>query len=539
MHKLRLQTVSRWLWPYKGVFSFLWRCRPTMSSPVSSLRKLRATISTSSPTNPHHEPATPTPRCPSAASSADSAPASLSPGASPPTHHLPGGSGFRNPWPSASSSQASHLAHLINNGIPLQLAKKPSTDLKPVRTLPADLKLYASHAHPAPPSNTLVSTWLGHAGYLVQFPMLSRAASSQQKPRPFRILFDPMFSVRAGPTQWTGPKRLKPSPCHIKQIPTVDICFISHSHYDHLDYDTIQELSQRQPHLKYFVPLGLKAWFDCVSVPSDQVVELDWWQSRDWDPAVRSSQQATPVDRASAGSSTDDASASIRLTCVPAQHSSGRSLLDQNTSLWCGWIVEQIGPDSPPPPSDPPPSSSPTQGPRPPLSVTTTTNTTNTNTTSTTSTSSNQQAFGDHRDRRKCCVYFAGDTGYRSQHDRELTCPAFKEIGERFGPIDFSMIPIWRGGTLSFVSWAGLRISDPNFLVVHHASPEDAVRIHQDVRSKHSIGIHHSCFIGNDLESLEALVELDRAKDLYNVPPFDHPFGFGVVDVGETVEIDL
>ncbi|KAI9609084.1 hypothetical protein KEM48_003003 [Puccinia striiformis f. sp. tritici PST-130] len=434
-------------------------------------------------------------------SSAESTTSSASSSLETPTHHLPNQNGFRNPWPSAVATQ-SNLTNFINNGIPLQLAKKLTTDIKPVRTLPADLKLYSS---PSKLSDRLISTWLGHAGYLVQFPMLS--SSTNQKRRPFRILFDPMFSIRAGPTQWTGPKRFKPSPCHVKQIPTVDICFISHSHYDHLDYDTIQELSQRQPHLKYFVPLGLKAWFECVSVPSDQVIELDWWQSQEWDPApIRNSQQATPMmDRKSSNTYEDDRS-TIRISCVPAQHSSGRSLLDQNTSLWCGWIVEQIRPDSLPP--DIIHASSSTKLGSSSLSP------------STPITNTVTSSSEDNRDRRKCCVYFAGDTGYRSQHDRDLICPAFKEIGERFGPIDFSMIPIWRGGSLSFVSWAGLRISDPNFLVVHHASPEDAIRMHMDVQSKHTI------------------VELDRVKDLYKIPNFDQIFGFGVVDVGQTQIMD-
>ncbi|POW03286.1 hypothetical protein PSTT_11215 [Puccinia striiformis] len=466
-------------------------------------------------------------------SSAESTTSSASSSLETPTHHLPNQNGFRNPWPSAVATQ-SNLTNFINNGIPLQLAKKLTTDIKPVRTLPADLKLYSS---PSKLSDRLISTWLGHAGYLVQFPMLS--SSTNQKRRPFRILFDPMFSIRAGPTQWTGPKRFKPM-----------MLVLWAASYDHLDYDTIQELSQRQPHLKYFVPLeidqqrqildpsrkdslamnygdlmyepvdclGLKAWFECVSVPSDQVIELDWWQSQEWDPApIRNSQQATPMmDRKSSNTYEDDRS-TIRISCVPAQHSSGRSLLDQNTSLWCGWIVEQIRPDSLPP--DIIHASSSTKLGSSSLSP------------STPITNTVTSSSEDNRDRRKCCVYFAGDTGYRSQHDRDLICPAFKEIGERFGPIDFSMIPIWRGGSLSFVSWAGLRISDPNFLVVHHASPEDAIRMHMDVQSKHTIGIHHSCFIGSDLESVEALVELDRVKDLYKIPNFDQIFGFGVVDV--------
>ncbi len=44
-------------------------------------------------------------------------------------------------------------------------------------------------------------------------------------------------------------------------------------------------------------------------------------------------------------------------------------------------------------------------------------------------------------------VYFAGDTGCRAfqdgQKEDELpTCPAFKEIGEKFDGFDFAMIPI-------------------------------------------------------------------------------------------------
>ncbi|PLW10146.1 hypothetical protein PCANC_14934 [Puccinia coronata f. sp. avenae] len=512
-----------------------------MNSPVNPLKKLKLTIfnsnpnSVSQPSANDHQLLTQSSSSASPSSSATSSSAFVPSSANqihPLSHHLPGGNGFRNPWPSAASSSQFNLNNLISNGIPLQLAKKPPSDLQPVRTLPADLKLYVSQSEPSSPSplpDKLVSTWLGHAGYLVQLPMLSRALANQ-KLRPFRILFDPMFSIRAGPTQWTGPKRLKPSPCHIKQIPAVDICLISHSHYDHLDYDTIQELSHRQPHLKYFVPLGLKSWFDCVSVPSEQVVELDWWQSRDWNPAhVRSSQQPPLPDRPRRQSSPVGDTCSIRITCVPAQHSSGRSLLDQNTSLWCGWVVEQLYSGSLPFKPEVMRTSSPDVASLLPPNPGTTP-----------SSSSPQLKPNDHRNRRrKCCVYFAGDTGYRSPQDRDLICPAFKEIGERFGPIDFSMIPIWRGGSLSFVSWAGFRISDPNLLVAHHASPEDAIRIHQDVQSKHSIGIHHSCFVGNDLESLEALAELNRAKELYKIGSFNQPFGFGVVDVGETVEIDL
>ncbi len=80
---------------------------------------------------------------------------------------------------------------------------------------------------------------------------------------------------------------------------------------------------------------------------------------------------------------------SFKLTCTPAQHLTGRGPLDQGKTLWSSWAVEGEG--------------------------------------------------------KK--VYFAGDTGYRSVKDGEdeaerPVCPAFKEIGERFGGFDLAMIPI-------------------------------------------------------------------------------------------------
>lgn len=56
-------------------------------------------------------------------------------------------------------------------------------------------------------------------------------------------------------------------------------------------------------------------------------------------------------------------------------------------------------------------------------------------------------------------------------------CPAFKEIGERIGPFDLSMIPI---GAYS-PRW---------FMSPVHCSPEDAVMVHLDIKSKRSVGMH-------------------------------------------------
>jgi L-ascorbate metabolism protein UlaG (beta-lactamase superfamily) len=70
-------------------------------------------------------------------------------------------------------------------------------------------------------------------------------------------------------------------------------------------------------------------------------------------------------------------------------------------------------------------------------------------------------------------LYFAGDTGYNEN--------TFKEIGGRFSPIDLSLIPI---GAYK-PQW---------FMSPIHCSPEEAVRIHEDVRSKKSIATHFGTF---------------------------------------------
>lgn len=75
-------------------------------------------------------------------------------------------------------------------------------------------------------------------------------------------------------------------------------------------------------------------------------------------------------------------------------------------------------------------------------------------------------------------VFFAGDTAL---------CPAFEEIGKSYGPFTCAAIPI--GAYLP-----------RNFFKTHHASPEDAVQIHMDVKSELSIGCHWGTFRQKALE---------------------------------------
>lgn len=167
-------------------------------------------------------------------------------------------------------------------------------------------------------------------------------------------------------------------------------------------------------------------------------------------------------------------------------------------------------------------------------------------------------------------IYFSGDTGYTTPRG---PCPAFKEIGERLGSFDLAMIPIWRGGTLGFISQLGFRLTHSPYLSALHCTPVEAVRgIHADVRSRHSLAGHFATFAGSDAEALEPIVELEWAKrkgakwdaeqglihieeggapdassvsssglveETEDVGDWMEEGGFGWIDVGATAEIPL
>lgn len=140
-------------------------------------------------------------------------------------------------------------------------------------------------------------TWVGHSTILIQLDGLN-------------ILTDPQWSDRASPVTFAGPKRLMPAGVPLEQLPPVDLVLISHDHYDHLDVDTVRHLA-RLYHPLFLVPLGLKAWFAELGIT--EVEELNWWE-----------------DRQVHG---------LTVTCLPAQHFSGRTLWEGNSRLWSSWAV--------------------------------------------------------------------------------------------------------------------------------------------------------------------------------------------------------
>lgn len=216
--------------------------------------------------------------------------------------------------------------------------------------------------------------WIGHSTYLIEVGGLT-------------LLTDPVWDEYCSPIPIAPLKRLTPPPLSLRDLPPIDLVLISHNHYDHLDAKTVAFLKRHHPKIEWIVPVGLSPWFQKRRIV--KVRELNWWQSHCF--------------------------SRFCITATPTQHFSGRTLWDQNKTLWNGYVLES----------------------------------------------------GDKK------IYFTGDTGYNS-HD-------FKEIGERWRGFDLSLIPI------------GAYIPR-EFMKTVHIDPKEAVQIHQDVRSRFSLGMHWKTF---------------------------------------------
>lgn len=55
----------------------------------------------------------------------------------------------------------------------------------------------------------------------------------------------------------------------------INIAVISHNHYDHLDSDAVKRISELNPKMTWFVPMGLQTFMDQL-VGGAKVVEMTW-----------------------------------------------------------------------------------------------------------------------------------------------------------------------------------------------------------------------------------------------------------------------
>jgi L-ascorbate metabolism protein UlaG (beta-lactamase superfamily) len=75
-------------------------------------------------------------------------------------------------------------------------------------------------------------TWIGHSTVLVQTQGLN-------------ILTDPIWSERASPFGFMGPRRVAEPGIRFADLPRIDLVLVSHNHYDHLDLPTLKRLWDR------------------------------------------------------------------------------------------------------------------------------------------------------------------------------------------------------------------------------------------------------------------------------------------------------
>lgn len=142
-------------------------------------------------------------------------------------------------------------------------------------------------------------TFVNHASFLIQFYQLN-------------ILIDPVWSQRASPISWAGPKRVRKPGIILEELPKIDLILLTHNHYDHLDIRTLKKI-----YLKFSpsvcVALGDKALMESIGITN--VLEMDWWDS-------------------------EEINSETRITFTPSQHFSARGLFDRYRSLWGGYYIE-------------------------------------------------------------------------------------------------------------------------------------------------------------------------------------------------------
>ena len=179
----------------------------------------------------------------------------IAPPASPPTDFSPAvktppiydrsSDKWNNPWPGWHHNGFLDVTRMMWQS----RGAKPLADVNLDEALPVIKPQWGSddsHVH---------YTWLGHASALVQLYGVN-------------VLIDPVFSERCAPVQFAGPKRYRPAPCTVSELPPIDIVLISHNHYDHLDYNTCRQLAEKAEWqrrdsgrtMKWYVGKGIEHW---------------------------------------------------------------------------------------------------------------------------------------------------------------------------------------------------------------------------------------------------------------------------------------
>jgi L-ascorbate metabolism protein UlaG (beta-lactamase superfamily) len=125
------------------------------------------------------------------------------------------------------------------------------------------------------------------------------------------ILTDPVWSERASPLTWAGPRRRRSPGVRWEDLPRIDTVLLSHNHYDHLDLAALRRLANGGQS-QFIAPAGVGRLLRSERI--GPVHELDWGES-------------LPI-------------AGGVIHSVPALHFSARGIFDRNRTLWRGYVIE-------------------------------------------------------------------------------------------------------------------------------------------------------------------------------------------------------
>jgi L-ascorbate metabolism protein UlaG (beta-lactamase superfamily) len=156
---------------------------------------------------------------------------------------------------------------------------------------------------PEPRVAGLRVTMVGHATLLIQVAGLN-------------LLTDPVWSDRASPLAFAGPRRVTAPGVRLEDLPPIDAVLLSHNHYDHLDIATLRALHARQTPL-IVTPLGNDRLVH-RHIPGARVVTGDWGARFEIGPGAE-------------------------VHIVPATHWSSRGIRDRRMALWGGFMVRAGG----------------------------------------------------------------------------------------------------------------------------------------------------------------------------------------------------
>ncbi|PIC35974.1 hypothetical protein B9Z55_015147 [Caenorhabditis nigoni] len=309
--------------------------------------------------------------------------------------------------------------------IPKLLFKETNLENVPTdkRLLDVEIPVHNITASDFQSDSDLFATWLGHATVLVSLEGV-------------KFITDPVWAERASFTSFAGPKRYRPPPMELEDLPELDFAVVSHDHYDHLDAEAVKKITDMNPGIHWFVPMGMKSWMEGQGIGIDgssSVTELSWGEHGTFEKNGKE----------------------FQVWCLPAQHWGQRGPFDRNRRLWSGWAV-----------------------------------------------------IGENRR-----FYYSGDTG---NCDSE-----FKKFGKKLGPFDLAAIPI---GAYE-PRW---------FMKSQHINPEEAIGVHEMIRSKNSIGIHWGTY---HMGSYEYYLEpRDKLKELMDAREDLKDTNFVTIEMGRIWE---